>query len=298
VLREIVRPVDFVAPPGRSRHLPHVSPEDIARATLRYRPTVLAWARSYVRPHEAEDVAQGVLEALARNGARVDAAAIEGWLRSATFRVAKNIQRQHARRKDQPITPEMPDLATAPEDGPEETLVSSQRRRTIWEAIRALVPQRRRVLVEVEIHGREIADVAREDGIPESTAASRLVAAKADMRADLGRQRAEERRRTGGFSSWLVAWGLLDLRVWARRGLAALGAATAGGALCISATSGETLASTPEERPAMAFEVPSVSQPVTSWAERSQERVTAEVTRPRERHDAGRRFRAERFGAE
>jgi hypothetical protein len=30
VLREIVRPVDFVAPPGRSRHLPHVSPEDIA----------------------------------------------------------------------------------------------------------------------------------------------------------------------------------------------------------------------------------------------------------------------------
>ena len=266
-----------------------MTPPESNAVARSYARAVRGWVSECVSARDVDDVVQSVFEAFARDAHKVDVATVAGWLRAVTR--TKVVDHLRQRREDLTDPPEPASDAPSPED----TLQSQELTESVRRAMAEIVVSRRRVLDAVALEGRPLADVAREEGIPESTARSRLREGEADRRGKRECQRAAERRQ-GGFSSWLVAWGLMDLRVWARRGPAALGAAAAGGALYISATSGETLASTPDERPVLAFEAPSVSQPVTGWAERGQERVTAEVTRPRERHDAGRRFRAERFG--
>jgi len=272
-----------------------VSPATAA-AIATWRPIIRAWARSY-GCRDDEDVAQEVLLAFAREPEVRDPKA---WLRTVTLRIA----RDHQARRRELLVEELPVLA-AEEDGPEETLVSSQRRRSVWQAIRSLVAPRRRVLVQVAIEGRPLADVAREEGIPESTARSRLREAERDVGADLARRREEERRRSGGFTSWLAAIGLLDLRSFFRARHALAGAIVAGGVLAIL---------WPVESPRPAPPAPAVIAPVAlvedplpveEVEETAPPAPTAEPARPaqevrppaeRARHDAGRRFRAERFG--
>ena len=129
-----------------------------------------------------------------------------------------------------------------------------------------------------------------------STARVRARDGAADLRGLLKRSREKEKRRTGGFSSWAAMLALLDLRAWARRSLAAFGAATMGGALY-------TLTVPVEPRLPEAVVIAPVvlaeDAPLPDTREpREAPASPVVVVRERARHDAGRRFRAERFGAE
>ena len=222
--KKITRPVDFGAVLPRPTDYPSVSPADVAAAARNYRPAVVAWARQCVPACDVEDVVQSVMLAFVEKGATLAPQATAAWLRTATFHKVK----QSLARREVPM--EAPDVACdAP--SPEVTLASREVAEQLHRMIGRVPPSRREIVTRVHGEGLTIAAVAVADGIPESKARRRLSDGTADLRAEVTRERRKEKRRTGGFSSWAVGAALLDLRVWARRGLAAFGAATAGGAL-------------------------------------------------------------------
>jgi hypothetical protein len=152
----------------------------------------------------------------------------------------------------------------------------------------------------VSIDGRTIEQAAAAEGIPESTVRARLRDGAEDLRGELSRRRAEERRKSG-FSSWLAAWGLMDLRAFRRVG-SALAATAVGGMLFIS---GEVVPVRPDASehvrtaPAPVALVEDPPPPAVEAAPVAPVRPAGpSPVRERTRHDAGKRFRAERFGAE
>jgi RNA polymerase sigma-70 factor (ECF subfamily) len=235
-----------------------------------------------------DDVVQEVWLAFARDSHKVDAEHAAGWLRA----VARTKVVDHVRHRRDALTdpPEPPSAAPSPED----TLRSRELAESVRRAMAEIVVSRRRVLDAVALEGRPLAEVAREEGIPESTARSRLRDGEADLRGVLSRRREGERRRSG-FTSWVAAWGLLDLR----RLRWPLAAAVAGGALAMWPASAEA----PRRAlPAAVAPVALVEDPrpadAPPWRAERVEAVGVVAVPARARHDAGRRFRVERFGAE
>ena len=285
--KKITRPVDFGAVLPRPTDYPSVSPADVAAAARNYRPAVVAWARQCVPACDVEDVVQSVMLAFVEKGATLAPQATAAWLRTATFHKVK----QSLARREVPM--EAPDVACdAP--SPEVTLASREVAEQLHRMIGRVPPSRREIVTRVHGEGLTIAAVAVADGIPESKARRRLSDGTADLRAEVTRERRKEKRRTGGFSSWAVGAALLDLRVWARRGLAAFGAAAAGGALY---TLTVPVMPRPPEAVMVAPVVLAEDAPLPDTREPREAPRPVVVVRERTRHDAGRRFRAERFGA-
>ena len=256
-----------------------MTPSEVETAVRSLRPLCVRWARSVVGG-DAEDVAQAALEALVRKGPLIEAGAATAWLRTAVYYLARSHMRG---RKELLVTG--PELAS---DGdPEDTLASAQLSAEVQAALARVSSTRRPILVGVLADGRTLAAVAREEQIPESAARRRLADGTEDLRGALSRQRAAERRRTGGFSSFAAMLGLADVR-WGWLA-PVLGATIAGGALLHI----PDLAPTPDELPARTFVAAAVEQETAlPRAERGADRV--EPVAPRRRHEAAPRMLAER----
>lgn len=237
-------------------------------------------ARSYGLPQAAaEDVAHDSLEAMLRRAEDIQPESAGAWLRSAVLHNAR-------RARGVPPVLELPELAS---DGdPEDTLASAQLSAEVQAALARVSSTRRPILVGVLAEGRTLAAVAREEQIPESAARRRLADGTEDLRGALSRQRAAERRRTGGFSSFAAMLGLSDVRWgWLAPGLGAI--AWGGSLLHIP-----DLAPTPDEPPSRVFVAAVVAQATAlPRAERGAERVSPAA--PRKAHDAGARMLAARL---
>lgn len=265
-----------------------MSPDEASAVVAALRPTALRWAESYVDAQDAEDVAQDALAVLLQRPERVDLGSVDRWLRTTVWRTAST----HRRRRREVLVGELPEPAA--DDNPEVTLRSVELQRVVQAALARLPASRRVPVVEVLGEGRTQADVAAELEEPESAVRRRKDDGAEELRADLHRQRVAERRRTGGFSSWCAMVGIQDVRALARR-VTALGAAAAGGALLHMGLGGPVLGPTPDEAPARAVIVEPLVQPSAATAVRGVEVIEVAPARPRARHDAGQRFRADRW---
>ena len=266
-----------------------MTPSEARAAAVILRGRAVAWARSYGCNGAAEDIAHDALELLLRRAPDVQVDRAEAWLRAVVLTKARESQRL-----SREVLAEASPVSEAPD--PEDTLASAEVSREVTEAMERIAKSRRDILRAVVADGRPLVEVAAAEGVPESTARVRARDGAEDLRGLLKRSREKEKRRTGGFSSWAVAWALSDLRVWIRRGLAALGATAAGGALIISADSW-----TPVATPEAVMVAPVVlaeDAPLPDTREPREAPRPVVVVRERTRHDAGRRFRAERFGTE
>jgi RNA polymerase sigma factor (sigma-70 family) len=260
-----------------------VTPDAAHRLATVLRPQAVRWASDYVDAQDAEDVAQTALEVLLRRADGIHPDAAYEFLRVTVWRAAASYRRAQ---REVLTDAERPD----PGPDPEVTLASAEVSQAVREAV-ARMPESRRFVVEVLGGDRPIADVAREEGIPESTARGRRDAAADALRADLERQRAREKRR-GGSTSWafLPAW--IDVRAaWKRLALLGTTAAVAAGGASLHTP---TLGPTSIDMPARVVIVDTV-RPITSTLSASSVERTAPEHR-RARHDASRHFAAVRFG--
>jgi RNA polymerase sigma factor (sigma-70 family) len=266
-----------------------VTPADLDAVCREMRPALVRWASSLVPHRVAEDVAQEALMALTRHRDRVSRQEAAAWLREAVRR-----QALAAWRGLREMPEEAPEVAAS--ETPEDTLVSAQLTAAVRRAMDDVAESRRRILQAVTIDERQVVDVAREVGIPESTAHGRLEAATTEVRDALHRQRVAERRRTGGSSSWMLM-PFMDVRAWWRRALALLGTTAAVAAGGASLHISPTLGPTPEEPLARAAEVEPLRLPTPlPAAEHGVERVSNPYEFvPRARHDVAARMLAERM---
>jgi RNA polymerase sigma factor (sigma-70 family) len=269
-----------------------VTPDAARRLATVLRPQAVRWASDYVDAQDAEDVAQTALEVLLRRAADIHTDAAYEFLRVTVWRAASSLRRAQ---REVLTDAERPD----PGPDPETTLASAEVSQAVRDAVARMPESRRRVVVEI-IDGRTVADVARDEGIPESTARDRLRAGEDDLRADLTRQRAAEKRKSGS-TSWCPMWlAALDPRVAWRRvrqtvqtairpAAALLAASTLGGAPRTSFDLGPT----PDEPVVHTMPVDTIRPVTSTTAERGVDRVAP--VRPRARHDVGARMLAERM---
>jgi RNA polymerase sigma factor (sigma-70 family) len=279
------RPVRFPRASSQpAASFPRVTPDAARRLATVLRPQAVRWASDYVDAQDAEDVAQTALEVLLRRAEAIHPDAAYEFLRVTVWRAASS----HRRAQREVLTDaERPD----PGPDPEVTLASAEVSQAVRDAVARMPESRRRVVVEI-IDGRTVADVARDEGIPESTARDRLRAGEDELRADLTRQRAAEKRKSGSTSWMLMPWAI-DVRTWWRRATMALGASAAvaaGGALLHTSP---TLQPTSIDAPARVLDVDTIRPVTSTTAERGVDRVVP--ARPRARHDVGARMLAERM---
>jgi RNA polymerase sigma factor (sigma-70 family) len=247
-----------------------------------------------VDDQDAEDVAQSAIEVLLRRAADIEQGAAHEFLRSTVWRAASSLRRS---RKE--VLTEASPVADAPD--PEQTLASAEVSAAVRDAV-ARMPESRRIVIDVLGAERTVADVAREEGIPESTARSRLEAGTEQLEADLRRQRAREKRKSGS-TSWCPVWlAALDPRdAWRRARQTVQAAIRPAAALLAASTLGgaphdiPTLGPTAIDMPARVLAVDTV-RPVTALPAAERGAGMAAPEHRRARHDAGARFRAERFG--
>jgi RNA polymerase sigma-70 factor (ECF subfamily) len=131
--------------------------------------------------HRAEDIVQEtLLRAWLRAGTlRDDPVAVRSWL----FRVAHNVaidELRYRRARPVDVVPEIPDCGQVAD--PSDGLVN---RITMNQALTALPPEHRSVLVEIFYGGRSTAEAAQRLHIPHGTAKSRLFYGLRKLRDDL-----------------------------------------------------------------------------------------------------------------
>jgi RNA polymerase sigma-70 factor (ECF subfamily) len=168
---------------------------------------VVHQARLVVGERDAEDVAQEVFlhlyQALARGDFDPTASPL-AWLRTSTYRAARDRQRRLTR--EQPVAQ---DYELNPVD---ETLMADTERalavRQKWafmlELVDTLQPERRLVFVMAELDEMTLAEIAVTLEISPNTVGSRLRLARADFDAALTRKRAEEQRKLRGVGALLL----------------------------------------------------------------------------------------------
>ncbi len=131
---------------------------------------------------DAEDVAQEAFAKAYRNFRSLrDRGRFRAWLVRLTWRLALDRQRADRRRlfreNHHALSREGPDRATQPVD---------ERARAIWEAIDALPPKYRVVIVLGAIEGYNVREVAQLLNLREGTVKSRLFGARRRLRERLG----------------------------------------------------------------------------------------------------------------
>ena len=280
-----------------SRILARVTALDLGALVARLRPLALRWARAHVPPQDVEDVTQEALAILVKRAPSLPPGAVVAFLRVTVWRVASS---QRRRVKALVGAPEVPSLAR----GPEDTLASAEVTAEVRAALARMPESRRRVVVEVLGEGQKVSDVARELDAPESTVRTRLAADVENLRATLHRRRVAEEGK-GGFRSWCIAVvALLHPRALWRRiktVRAALAVAFGVPAVLVAASGGAPshIEPSPDEALVRVVEVEPLrwaSSDARAERGRDAQPFKNPEQLPRARHDAGKRFRDERFG--
>jgi RNA polymerase sigma-70 factor, ECF subfamily len=168
---------------------------------------VVHQARLVVGERDAEDVAQEVFlrlyQALARGDFDPTASPL-GWLRTATYRAARDLRRRLVREQpaaqDQDLNPVDEKLMA----DAERALAVRQQWAFLLELMDNLEPERRLVFVMAELEQMTAAEIAEVLELSPNTVSSRLRLARADFDAALTRKRAEERWKRRGVGAILL----------------------------------------------------------------------------------------------
>lgn len=164
--------------------------ERLAAALARYFALVWRSLRRFGVPAaEVDDAAQQVFLTLSSRLAGVPPDKERSFLLGACLRVAANSRRREARRPDRPSDELDQRADDAP--GPEDALVSKQRRAELDRALDELPLDQRTVFVLFELEGFSLPEIAESLAIPLGTATSRLRRARDRFEAWV------ERRGTG-----------------------------------------------------------------------------------------------------
>jgi RNA polymerase sigma factor (sigma-70 family) len=151
--------------------------DDAAFADLvrRHGPMVWGVCRRLLGHHDAEDAFQAAFLVLVRKAASVvPRGMVANWLYGVAHQTALQARRSAARRRarDRPVA-RMPEPAAAVPDLPDDL------RPLLDQELSRLPDKYRAVLVLAELEGKTRKEVARQLGLPEGTAASRLTRARA-----------------------------------------------------------------------------------------------------------------------
>lgn len=140
---------------------------------------------------DLDDLTHDVFVSVFRHLAEYDPARpIKPWLFGFAFRVASENRRRMRRR---PEVLGEPFETHDPSPSAVEQLLARERRQLAWAALETLELGRRAVLVQHELDGQPIPEVARSLGIPLATAYSRLRLARQDFDRAASRLRARSR---------------------------------------------------------------------------------------------------------
>jgi RNA polymerase sigma-70 factor (ECF subfamily) len=145
--------------------------------------------RMGLSPEDADDAAQQVFMAATRKSEQIETGSERTYLYGIALRVVANWRRKVARRREaaQPLGHEVVDPAVQPEHAVNLGEACS----LVDELLQTLPDELRRVLVLAQIEQFEVSEIAKAEGIPVGTAASRLRRARALFREQL--QRVQER---------------------------------------------------------------------------------------------------------
>jgi RNA polymerase sigma-70 factor, ECF subfamily len=140
-------------------------------------------AYSVLRHREnAEDVAQDALARAYRRFRHLrDRGRFRTWLVRVAWRIALDRQRADRRRALRESEPMIPPAS----DSTADAVAARERAAQVWNAIDALPPKLRIVVVLANIEGHDVHEVARLLTIPEGTVKSRLFAARARLKEQL-----------------------------------------------------------------------------------------------------------------
>ncbi len=137
---------------------------------------------------EAEDLVQDTLVRAWRAVERFDGAHPRAWL----LTILRNTHRNRARRQRPDLVPEAhtlpgarPAFGSAANDSPEQLVLDRTLGAPLEQAVAALDPRFRRVLLLVDVDGLSYAEAAQALGIPVGTVMSRLSRARARVRKHL-----------------------------------------------------------------------------------------------------------------
>ncbi len=140
-----------------------------------------------VRPGDVEDVTQELFLTVHRRWADYDASRpIRPWLRAFAVRAAsdyRDLARVRREKSDDTLDP------TDEAVGADAQLAAREQRRAVMAALDALAPERRDVLVLVDLEESPVPEAAEALGVPLNTAYSRLREARKDFAAAVRRNR-------------------------------------------------------------------------------------------------------------
>jgi RNA polymerase sigma-70 factor (ECF subfamily) len=134
----------------------------------------------------AEDVVHECFLVILTHPARFDPA--RGSLRTFLCAVARNLSLKQLRKRGQEtVTDDLPDPEAAPSEAPEplRLLLEGERSAAVQEAVAALPPLQREVLVLFEYEGDSLADIAQIVGAETGTVKARLHRARQGLRRTL-----------------------------------------------------------------------------------------------------------------
>jgi RNA polymerase sigma-70 factor (ECF subfamily) len=140
-------------------------------------------------PTDAEDATQQVFMIAARKLSSIDANRARSFVYGAALRVANNARRSLRRRREVQDDETSQEVEPASR-GPEALTELGQARSLLAEILDQLSETHRRMLVLAEIEQLEVPEIARLEGVPVGTAASRLRVARQQFRVLLEAARA------------------------------------------------------------------------------------------------------------
>lgn len=178
----------------------------LSRAAVREEPSVADWSRFYdehfdfvwrslrrlgVPVPALDDAAQEVFVIAFRRQSEFEGrSSVKTWLFGIAWNRARQLARGARRHPEEPL-PETP-LATL-EPNQEQAAIEAEALRFAYRVLAELTPERRAVLVMVEMEEMTAPEIAQVLGIPVNTVYSRIRLARADFEAALKRHRARER---------------------------------------------------------------------------------------------------------
>lgn len=174
------------ATPREAATVSAVDPRFVRAFRAEFRGVATLLRRLGVRPGDVEDVTQELFLTVHRRWSDYDPARpVRPWLRAFAVRAAadyRQLARVRRERADDALDP------TDESDGADTQLEARERRRAVMEALDALAPERRDVLVLVDLEEAPVPEAAEALGVPLNTAYSRLREARKDFAAAVKRQ--------------------------------------------------------------------------------------------------------------
>lgn len=130
---------------------------------------------------DADDAAQQVFMIAARKLDQIVPGSERSFVYGTALRVAKNAQRARARRREM-LEDEREDAPEPSDRNPEQRAELARARALLVELLAQLPEKFQRVLILAELEQLEVPEIARLEGLPVGTAASRLRFARAQFR--------------------------------------------------------------------------------------------------------------------